>query len=47
MLGSLNRQPVRFGLEQPEEPIRYMLQVVSFWRTPEWLALRELYKFEE
>ena len=38
---------VRLGLEQPADPYHYMPQVVSFWRTSEWAALRWIYGLDE
>ena len=36
----------RFAVEQPMEP-HYEPRCVSFWLTPEWLALKEMYGWEE
>ena len=38
---------VKLGLEQPADPSHYMPDVVSFWKTKEWRALRGLYGLTE
>ena len=34
---------VKLGLEQPADPSHYMPEVVSFWKTAEWGALKRIY----
>lgn len=38
---------VNLGLEQPADPVDYKPEVVSWWRTPEWQALKNHYQFQE
>ena len=38
---------VKLGLEQPADPKEYKPEVVSWWRTSEWLALRNHYQLQE
>ena len=38
---------VKLGLEQPADPSHYMPEVVSFWKTSEWEALKRIYGLSE
>ena len=38
---------VKLGLEQPADPVDYKPEVVSWWRTPEWQALKNHYQLQE
>ena len=38
---------VKLGLEQPADPTHYMPEVVTLWKTEEWLAFRRMYHLKE
>eukprot|EP00434_Breviolum_minutum_P003898 symbB.v1.2.003425.t1/scaffold183.1/size281544/9 len=41
------KKDVKLGLEQPADPEEYKPEVVSWWRTPEWQALKKHYQLQE
>ena len=35
------------GLEQPADPTHYMPEVVTFWKTPDWIQMKLRYQLQE
>ena len=40
-------EKTHLGLEQPADPTHYMPEVVTFWKTPEWMQMKLRYHLKE
>ena len=46
-LNQMEEEKTHLGLEQPADPTGYMPEVVTFWKTPEWVQMKKRYSLQE